>query len=138
LSKLKTKKEIFFRVAKKARSSKSHGHNKSYHRSSTRHNTNLSQSISSIQRDHKMSDDDDNIHQQSTSSITTNENEELNDTNNKMDDDIQDMQLSSSINSTDQQKRRLPYRQQSIKTSLNSKSDLLSVRTSIQKGKNSI
>jgi hypothetical protein len=88
-----------------------------------------------------MSDEDDNIHQQSTSSITTNENEELNDMNNKMDDDIQDIQLSSSINSTDQQKRRLPLinnRQHSIKTSLNSKSDLLSVRTSIQKGKNSI
>jgi hypothetical protein len=85
-------------------------------------------------------EDDENLHQRSTNSTITNNNEERNETNHRIDDEIQDIQpSSSSITITPQPKRRLSLmnnpQQESINTSI-SQSSLLSIRASIQKGTN--
>ncbi len=134
-----------FSIAKKVGGPKFHGLKRSYHRSSTRHHTHVPQSISTIQIDDEMSDEDDNVHHQSTSSTMTNNSDELNNTNHRIDDDAQDIQpSSSSINLSHHQKRRLSsinnrqQQQPPINASISSNTHLLSVRASIQKGKNSI
>jgi len=85
-----------------------------------------------------MFDKDDDTHQQSDNSTITNNSAELNDIHHRIRDNIQDTQPSSSINSISQQEQNLSLINNVQQQSINSQSDLLSVRASIQKGKNSI
>jgi len=85
-----------------------------------------------------MFDKDDDTHQQSDNSTITNNSAELNDIHHRIRDNIQDTQPSSSINSIPQQEQNLSLINNVQQQSINSQSDLLSVRASIQKGKNSI
>lgn len=150
-------------AAKKAKISHSNGINGSFTRSSTRGITQVPEQISSLNMDHDIDDEDemdhndednhtgtDNDQQQPSSPTITNGSDELSGINQTMNnDDEQQQQLirpSLMITSIHQRKRMLPLTSHrhpppssSISSStINGKSDLLSVRAHLEKGKEKI
>jgi len=150
-----------FRASRKLKEPRSNGINGLYTRSSTRGITQVPQQISSINMDHEMDDEDeidhddednhtgtDNDQQQPSSPTITNRSDEpielshiIN--NNNDDDEQQQNQPPSIITSTHQRKRMLPLTNHRrppsssmISSAMDGKSDLLSVRTHLEKGKN--
>lgn len=146
------------RAAKKAKFSRSNGINQSYSRSSTRGITQVPEQISSLNIENDMDDEDemdnddednhtgtDNDQQQPLSPTITNGSDELIGLNHTMNDDDEHQQqpIRSSllINSTHQRKRIYPltnHRRPPLplpitSSTTNEKSDLLSVRTHLEK-----
>ena len=142
----KTKGNSFslnFSIAKRAKRSKYHNFDRSYHRSCTRHSSNLRRSMSVTYMDQEMFDDDNPVHQPSMSSSTTNNSGELSEANHRMDDDdeeeeeeeeededyVQDIHSLSTLNSPQSKNPKLSL--------LNHRQpNLLSIREHIQKGIN--
>ncbi len=115
--------------AKKGKTSKSSGHRKSRHRSLPRHMISAPQAVCTIHLDREMCDDDDNFPQQSTSSTMEDHDQDLHESNQRIDDDVQEIQPVSSMNSTHSQNPK----SSSINTPF-TQSHLLSIRASLQKG----
>ena len=135
----------FRRSGRGRRSLPSNIYARSYlHRSTTRSFTQVPESMSGIpiQQDIDEEDDDDdddeNKHQQSNSPTMTNDSDEFIECVDMLNDDPQQIGVSSSMDLPHRQKQKLSLTNNQYQQSISPKSNLLSVRASIQKGNQSI